>query len=112
MTLTEVGLEPDLLDRDAAMLSGGEKQRVTIARALLSMDDAAYRTTFRGSATRRAKRRGLARNAAVVLGNIGNPGDADVLAAALEDPEPMVREHAAWALARVSPGANAKEIGL
>jgi len=35
MTLTEVGLEPDLLDRDAAMLSGGEKQRVTIARALL-----------------------------------------------------------------------------
>ena len=27
MTLTEVGLEPDLLDRDAAMLSGGEKQR-------------------------------------------------------------------------------------
>jgi len=34
-TLAEVGLEPDLLDRDAAMLSGGEKQRVTIARALL-----------------------------------------------------------------------------
>jgi putative ABC transport system ATP-binding protein len=35
VTLAEVGLEPDLLDRDAAMLSGGEKQRVTIARALL-----------------------------------------------------------------------------
>ncbi len=34
-TLAEVGLEPDLLDRDAAVLSGGEKQRVTIARALL-----------------------------------------------------------------------------
>jgi putative ABC transport system ATP-binding protein len=34
-TLAEVGLEPDLLDRDAATLSGGEKQRVTIARALL-----------------------------------------------------------------------------
>src|SRR5713101_7414459 len=34
-TLAEVGLEPDLLDRDATTLSGGEKQRVTIARALL-----------------------------------------------------------------------------
>ena len=34
-TLQEVGLESPLLDRDAATLSGGEKQRVTIARALL-----------------------------------------------------------------------------
>jgi UDP-glucose/iron transport system ATP-binding protein len=33
--LAEVGLDPDVLDRDAATLSGGEKQRVTIARALL-----------------------------------------------------------------------------
>ena len=33
--LIEVGLEPLFLDRDAATLSGGEKQRVTIARALL-----------------------------------------------------------------------------
>jgi ABC-type methionine transport system ATPase subunit len=33
--LTEVGLEWDLLDRDSATLSGGEKQRVTIGRALL-----------------------------------------------------------------------------
>jgi putative ABC transport system ATP-binding protein len=33
--LGEVGLEPAMLDRDAATLSGGEKQRVTIARALL-----------------------------------------------------------------------------
>jgi len=34
-TLAEVGLEGAVLDRDAATLSGGEKQRVTIARALL-----------------------------------------------------------------------------
>ena len=33
-TLGEVGLEPILLEREAAMLSGGEKQRVTLARAL------------------------------------------------------------------------------
>ena len=34
-TLAEVGLDPAMLDRDAATLSGGEKQRVTIARALV-----------------------------------------------------------------------------
>jgi putative ABC transport system ATP-binding protein len=33
--LAEVGFEPDRLDQDASTLSGGEKQRVTIARALL-----------------------------------------------------------------------------
>ena len=33
--LAEVGLEPDRLEQDATTLSGGEKQRVTIARALL-----------------------------------------------------------------------------
>src|SRR5437762_2775780 len=33
--LREVGLDADILNRDAATLSGGEKQRVTIARALL-----------------------------------------------------------------------------
>jgi len=34
-TLAEVGLDARALERDAATLSGGEKQRVTIARALL-----------------------------------------------------------------------------
>jgi ABC-type methionine transport system ATPase subunit len=34
-TLVEVGLDERTLDRDAGTLSGGEKQRVTIARALL-----------------------------------------------------------------------------
>jgi putative ABC transport system ATP-binding protein len=35
-SLGEVGLAPELLDRDGATLSGGEKQRVTLARALLA----------------------------------------------------------------------------
>jgi ABC-type methionine transport system ATPase subunit len=35
VALEEVGLEADFLDQDSATLSGGEKQRVTIARALL-----------------------------------------------------------------------------
>jgi epoxyqueuosine reductase len=58
---------------------------------------------FRGSPMKRAKLRGLKRNAAVVLGNLGTEEDADVLARALDDEEPLVREHAAWALGRLRP---------
>jgi HEAT repeat protein len=37
----------------------------------------------------------------VVLGNVGTDDDVGVLTRALDDDEPLVREHAAWALARV-----------
>lgn len=50
---------------------------------------------------KRTKLRGLKRNAAVVLGNLGaaaHAQSAQALARALDDPEPLVREHAAWAL--------------
>jgi epoxyqueuosine reductase len=50
---------------------------------------------------KRAKLRGLKRNAAVVLGNVGTVEDVPVLRQALGDPEPLVREHAAWALAQI-----------
>ena len=50
---------------------------------------------------KRAKLRGLKRNAAVVLGNVGNAEDVDVPGSALRDGEPLVREHATWALAQL-----------
>ncbi len=56
---------------------------------------------FRDSPMKRAKLRGLKPNAPVVLGNVGTGEDTDVLTRALGDEEPLVREHAAWALARV-----------
>jgi hypothetical protein len=66
---------------------------------------------FKGSPMKRAKRaklRGLKRNAAVVLGNPSTGSgqtalaeDVDVLTRALDGPEPLVREHAAWALERI-----------
>ena len=50
---------------------------------------------------KRAKRRGLARNAAVVLGNVGTSDDVPMLMTALRDEASFVRGHAAWALGRL-----------
>jgi epoxyqueuosine reductase len=72
-----------------------------ISRTLLSMNVDEFRTTFKGSAMKRAKLRGLKRNAAVVLGNAGDYEDVPVLERALADDEELVREHASWALERI-----------
>jgi hypothetical protein len=45
---------------------------------------------------------GLKRNAAVVLGSIGTMEDVSMLQQALADPEPLVPEHAVWALGRIA----------
>jgi epoxyqueuosine reductase len=77
------------------------KDARTLARELLGMTAEPFSAAFKGSPMKRAKLRGLKRNAAVVLGNVGTADDADVLTRALDDPEPLVREHAAWALERI-----------
>jgi epoxyqueuosine reductase len=56
---------------------------------------------------KRAKRRGLLRNVAVALGNWGSPEVVPALVAALDDEEPLVRGHAAWALGRIGAGPSA-----
>ena len=73
-----------------------------------ALDEAAWDSFSRGSAIRRAGRAGFARNVCVGLGNWGSPEAVPVLTSALSDPEPLVREHAAWALGRVG-SADAKE---
>ncbi len=74
----------------------------TIALELLTMDAEAYHEAFRGSPMKRAKLSGLKRNAAVVLGNVGDARDVEPLTRALDDAEPFVREHAAWALTAIA----------
>ena len=73
----------------------------TLAREILQMTQEEFSRAFKGSPRTRAKLRGLKRNAAVVLGNVGTADDADVLTRAVDDDEPLVREHAAWALAQL-----------
>jgi epoxyqueuosine reductase len=71
---------------------------------LLSTDDAAWRELSEGTPVRRAGRAGLARNAAIVLGNRGDAGALPALrAAAATHGDPAVRDAAAWAAARLEP---------
>ena len=69
---------------------------------LLALDQAGFDQLRQGSPVGRATRIGLARNAAVVMGNRADPSDLEPLARARDghDAE-IVREAASWALARV-----------
>jgi epoxyqueuosine reductase len=73
------------------------KDARTLVRELLTMPQAEFSVAFKGSPMKRATLRGLKRNAAVVLGNVGDERNVDVLTCALEDAEPLVREQARWA---------------
>ncbi len=73
---------------------------------LLKLDEAQFRERFRHSPIKRAKRRGLLRNVCVALGNLGDPIAVPALIDTLRDePEALVRGHAAWALGRIGGGA-------
>jgi epoxyqueuosine reductase len=56
---------------------------------------------------RKENRKLWQRNAAVALGNQGDPEAIPALVSVLEDPEPLVRIHAAWALGKIG-GKQAK----
>jgi epoxyqueuosine reductase len=70
-------------------------------RDYLALDDAKFRELFRRSPIKRIKRRGFLRNVCVALGNVGTRADLPALEAAALDPEPLIAEHAAWAIERI-----------
>ncbi len=68
---------------------------------LFDSDDASFRAQFRKTPFWRSRRRGLLRNAAIVLGNQRDPEAAKALAKGLNDTEPIVRGASAWALGQI-----------
>jgi epoxyqueuosine reductase len=65
---------------------------------LLHLDDGGFKARFAGTPILRTKRRGLLRNVCVALGNIGTAEALPALQAAAQDKEPLVAEHAHWAI--------------
>jgi epoxyqueuosine reductase len=73
---------------------------------LLTLDAEGFRARFRRTPIWRATPEGLARNAAVVLGNLGDPQALPLLERTLQEhPSSLVREHAAWAVGRLQGAA-------
>jgi len=66
---------------------------------LAEMQPEEFRAVFRGSPVRRAKLSGLRRNAVVAMGNSGDKKFMPTLKKLSEDPDPVVAEHARWAVA-------------
>lgn len=74
---------------------------------LLELDPVAFRDVFEGSPMGRPGWEGLLRNAALVLGNRGDPDALPVLErVAQEHPSAVVRDAAQWAIARLKDGSG------
>ena len=79
---------------------------------LLPLDEAGFKRRYRGTPIERSKRRGLLRNVCVALGNVGDASALPTLQRATLDPEPLVAEHAGWAVRQIAsraalPGTSA-----
>lgn len=73
--------------------------------SLLTLSESEFRTRFRHTPLWRATWRGLARNAAIVLGNRADQAARTALAQAnAHHPDAIVRDHAAWAIAQLEAG--------
>jgi epoxyqueuosine reductase len=78
--------------------------RSTMSMALrdyLKLNDVEFRNLFRNSPIKRIKRRGFLRNVCVALGNVGDESDLAALNEAASDPEPLIAEHAVWAIEQI-----------
>jgi len=68
---------------------------------LLSLDEIGFTNRFGDTPLMRTKRRGLLRNVCVALGNVGDASALPALQRASSDPEPLIAEHARWAIERI-----------
>jgi epoxyqueuosine reductase len=78
-----------------------------VLRAEMKLSPEEFNRKFKESPVKRAKRRGYLRNAAVALGNTGDPAAIQVLEEAKQHDEPMVQRHAEWAIRKIQ-GKTAK----
>lgn len=71
------------------------------ARDFLGLDDGEFRSLFSKSPIKRIKRPRFLRNVSVVLGNTGSAEDLPQLGIAANDPDPLISEHAVWAIEQI-----------
>lgn len=77
---------------------------------LLRLNDSEFKSRFANTPILRAKRRGLLRNVCVALGNVGEPNALADLQRAVNDPEPLIAEHASWAVEQISARGHSASV--
>ena len=81
-----------------------QARHATVGMALrdyLDLTEEQFREMFRKSPIKRIKRRGFLRNVCIALGNVGDNDDLPALERAALDPEPLIAEHAQWAIRQI-----------
>lgn len=73
---------------------------------LLELDAASFKQRFAGTPMLRTKRRGLLRNVCVALGNTAGTEALPALQQAASDAEPLIAEHASWAIGQIQQRLN------
>ncbi len=72
---------------------------------LLNLGETEFKARFAGTPMIRSKRRGFLRNVCVALGNTADARALPRLEQATRDPEPLIAEHASWAINRINERA-------
>ena len=99
-----------LAGREAKLQARDDLKAPALA-ALLQLDDAAFRRHFSASPIKRSGRNRFIRNVLIAAGNAAPAQRAGLFHAALphlDDPDPVVRGAAIWALARLDPVASSR----
>jgi epoxyqueuosine reductase len=99
--------------REGALMSGHRRDDLAAPElvALLALTETEFKTRFAGSPILRTKRRGLLRNVCVALGNVGGRNELPALERAAADPEPLIAEHARWAIGQIEARGERNEAG-
>ena len=88
-------------------LHARDELKAPVLADLAALDEPAFRALFRKSPVKRIGRDRFVRNVLYAVGNSGDPALAGVAKARLDDPSPVVRDAADWALNRLLRGVDA-----
>lgn len=80
------------------------------ATEFLGLSEEQFRARYQQTPLARPGRAGILRNAAIVLGNSGDPSHLPNLYAAIDDEQPLVRGAAAWAISRLGSSADRERL--
>lgn len=88
--------------REAKLVARDDLNSPSLAM-LAKLDDAAFRTFFAGSPIKRIGRARFLRNVLIAIGNSDSPALTTDVERLLDDPAPLIRGAAVWALGRLAP---------